>query len=93
MTITIDLPPEVEASATTQAEKDGLLLQDYVASLIRAGIERRAEVERLAALPFRELLAPVRREFKESGMTEDELQLLVEEVREEIWQEKQSLRR
>jgi len=87
------LPPDVEASATNQAAKDGLPLQDYVASLVREGIERRIEVERLATLSFSKLLAPVRREFKESGMTEEELESLVEETHEEIWQEKQSLRK
>ncbi len=30
MTITIDLPPDVEASIKTQAAKDGLPLEDYV---------------------------------------------------------------
>lgn len=90
MTITIELPPDVEESVLTQATKDGLPIGDYVTSLIKEGVRRRAEVDRLAALPFDELLAPVRREFKESGMTESELDALTEEVREEIWQEKRS---
>lgn len=90
MTITIELPPEVEESVLTQAAKDGSPVGDYVTTLIKEGVKRRAEVDRLAALPFDELLAPVRKEFKESGMTELELDTLVEEVREEIWQEKKS---
>ena len=33
-------------------------------------------------------LAPVRRTFEQSGMTDDDLAALVEEVREDIWREK-----
>ncbi len=93
MTITIELPPDVEESAVTQATRAGLPVGDYVTSLIKEGIKRCAEVDRLAALPFDELLAPVRKDFKETDMTESELETLVEEVREEIWQEKQSQRK
>ena len=38
---------------------------------------------------FDELLASIRRGFQESGMTEEELDALFEEAREEVWQEKQ----
>jgi hypothetical protein len=34
-----------------------------------------------------EILAPVRKEFVESGMTEEELEVLIDEAREEVWQE------
>jgi hypothetical protein len=37
-----------------------------------------------------ELLTPVHDEFEKSGMTDEELAALVEEIREEIWQEKQA---
>ena len=43
-----------------------------------------------AAPTLDELLAPLRREFAASGMTEDELDALVEEARQEVWQEKQA---
>ncbi len=48
------------------------------------------EVELLSRKPFREILAPVRAGFKASGMTADELDALVKEEREAIWQEKQN---
>jgi hypothetical protein len=47
------------------------------------------QVELLSRKPFREILAPVRASFKASGMTADELDALVKEEREAIWQEKQ----
>jgi hypothetical protein len=33
------------------------------------------------------ILAPVHRNFEESGMTDEDLAALVEEVREDIWRE------
>lgn len=33
-----------------------------------------------------EILAPIRKQFNESGMTEDELEVLIDEAREEVWQ-------
>jgi len=36
-----------------------------------------------------EILAPIHEEFRQSGMTEDELSALIDEAREEVWQEKQ----
>ena len=47
------------------------------------------EVEILARKPFREILAPVRGGLQASGLTADELDTLVKEEREAIWQEKQ----
>jgi len=46
------------------------------------------QVEILSRKPFREILAPVRASFKASGMTADELDALVKEEREALWQEK-----
>jgi hypothetical protein len=37
---------------------------------------------------FAEILAPVREQFAASGMTEEELDALIEEVREDIWKER-----
>ncbi len=39
----------------------------------------------LAQKPFREILAPVREGFAESGMTDDELDALVEKAREDFY--------
>ena len=38
---------------------------------------------------FDEILAPIRQGFAETGMTEDELDQMFEEAREEVWQERQ----
>jgi hypothetical protein len=78
MTITIDLKPEQEKRLAERAAKAG---QD-IAAYVRRLIDRDIDAASLDAI-----LAPVRREFEESGMTDDDLADLVEEAREDIWLE------
>ena len=73
MTIMIDLPPDVEESAITQAAKDGLPLEDYVKALVQEGTKRRDRIDLLAEKSFDEILAPFRRNVEESGMSDEEL--------------------
>ncbi len=83
MTITIDLPPDIEASVKTQAAKDGLPLEDYVTSLVQEGTQRRDRIDLLAEKSFDEILAPIRRNFKDSGMSDEELDGLFTHARKE----------
>jgi 3'-phosphoadenosine 5'-phosphosulfate sulfotransferase (PAPS reductase)/FAD synthetase len=76
MTITINLPADVEASVKTQAAKDGLPLEDYVTSLVEEATKRRDRIDLLAEKPFDEILAPFRRNVEESGLSDDELDAL-----------------
>ena len=78
MTITIDLSVELQRRLTAKAAQAGHELSAYVHQLI----DRDLEAESLDAI-----LASVRRDFEQSGMTDEELSALVEDVREEIWQE------
>lgn len=64
MTLTLELTPAATARLRQQAEAAGQDLMSYAARLL----------ERAAARPaLDELLAPLRREFAESGMSDDEL--------------------
>ena len=83
MAITIDLPPDVEASIKTQAAKDGLPLEDYVTSLVQEGTQRRDRIELLAEKSFDEILAPFRRNVGDSGMSDEELDDLFTKARKE----------
>jgi hypothetical protein len=47
------------------------------------------EVDILAQRPFSEILAPIRRSFDESGMSEQELDALFENAREAVFRESQ----
>jgi hypothetical protein len=78
MTITIDLSVEQQRRLAAKAAQAGHELSAYVQQLI----DRDLEAESLNAI-----LAPVRRNFEQSSMTDEELTALVEEVREEIWRE------
>ena len=88
MTITIDLPLETEEKVTTQALQDGLKVDDYVKRLIAEAAARRERIEKDSEKSFREILSPIHKGFEESGMSEDELTEFLEEMREEVWQEK-----
>jgi hypothetical protein len=83
MTITIDLPPDVEASVKTQAAKEGLPLEDYVTSLVEEGTKRRDRIDLLAEKPFDEILAPFRRNVEDSGVSDEELDGLFTDARRE----------
>jgi 3'-phosphoadenosine 5'-phosphosulfate sulfotransferase (PAPS reductase)/FAD synthetase len=83
MTITIDLPPDVEESVKTQAAKEGLPLEDYVTSLVQEGTKRRDRIDLLAEKPFDEILSPFRRNVEDSRMSDEELDGLFTGARKE----------
>jgi hypothetical protein len=82
MTITIPLSPEEEKRLLERASLSGRDLEGYVHRLITRHIQ--------ASDSIAAVLAPVRRKFEESGMSDDELDALVEEAREEAWRERRS---
>jgi hypothetical protein len=83
MTITIDLPPDVEASVKTQAAKEGVPLEAYVTSLVQEGTKRRDRIDLLAEKPFDEILAPFRCNVEDSGVSDEELDDLFTGARKE----------
>ena len=78
MSITISLSPEEEKRLRERADRAGQDVADYVRQLIHHELHGVSEA-----------LTPFRREVDESGMTDAELRGFFEDVREEIWQEKQ----
>lgn len=81
MTVTIDLPPELEQVLQQQAARSG---QDVSAFVLQAVKEKIAK-----ARTFEEICAPFARAVEATGMTDAEFDRFFEEVREEVWQEKQ----
>jgi len=81
MTVTIDLPPEVEKTVRQQAAKNG---QDVNAFVLQAVQEKIAK-----ARTFEEICAPFAQAVAATGITDEEFDRFFEEVREEVWQEKQ----
>lgn len=85
MTITITLPAEVEKKLQERAAQSGQDVTEYVHQLIEKDVQKGPSGP---SGTLDEMLAPIRRQFEESGMTEKELDTLIEETREEVWQEK-----
>src|SRR5581483_6296161 len=76
------LPIGTMAALEELARSKGKSAEEYVRTMIEAQL--------LAQRPFSEIVAPIRKEFKESGMTEDEFDALFKEAREEVYQKKLS---
>ena len=83
MTVTLELEPEVELTATKQAKAEGLPLAKYVESVVRETVFKRQRVERLSEKSFDEILKPFRNEVEASGMSDDELDNLFRQARRE----------
>jgi len=84
MTITINLPSEVEESVKSQAAKSGLALEDYVKSLVEEGTKRQNRIDLLAEKSFDEILAPFRQNVEASGMSDEQLDILFSEARKQV---------
>jgi hypothetical protein len=80
MTVVLELKPEIEEALQKKAKANGFEVNIYLEKLIEKDVDRAKTLD--------EVLAPFRREVEESGITDDELDALVEEAREEIYQEK-----
>lgn len=77
----IPLPPQTEAALRERAQAHGEDVAAYAARLLH---------EALAAPSVEDLLAPFRQEVDASGTSDDELDALGEELRDEVWQEQQA---
>ena len=83
MTVTLELEPEVELTATEQAEAEGLPLAKYVESVVRDAIFKRRNVQQLSEKSFDEILKPFRDEVEASGISDDDLDDLFRQARRE----------
>ncbi len=75
--LTIDITPDVKTALEQKAK--GKDIKQYVQNLVQKQALRP---------PLDEALAPVRREFAESGMSEDELDEFMNSVREKVNQDR-----
>jgi len=81
MTLTIDLPPEIENSLRQQASKNG---QDVNSFVVQAVNEKLAKAQ-----TFDEICTPFANAVDATGISDEEFDDFFEEVREEVWQGKQ----
>ncbi|MDX2034144.1 MAG: hypothetical protein SF339_25945 [Blastocatellia bacterium] len=83
--LTITGLPEGTIFALEEAgRKSGKSLEAYLRGLI--------EAELLSQKTFSEILAPIREEFRETRLTEEEFDEIIERERQTRWQEKQESR-
>ena len=81
MSVTVELPEPVERLLAERAAGLGKTPAVYLAEV--------AERELSRPLTLAEIMAPVRDEFEASGMTEAELDALIDHARQEVWDERQ----
>ena len=75
-TLRVPVPDEIMDTLRERASKAGCEAEQFASDLL---------VQSLRKPSLDELLAPFRREIEESGLTEDDLDALVEQAREEAW--------
>ena len=84
MTLTIQVPKNIGVVLEEKARNQGKDVAAYVENLIEKDIDCRKTLD--------EILAPVRKDFAESGMTEDDLDELIKSERQAMWEEKNGRR-
>jgi len=85
MSVTVDLKPETEEKLRKKADAIGASLGIYVESVLQKHVD--------SGLTLDERLAPARKQFEESGMTEDELDEFLYGIRDEVRRERQARRK
>jgi len=80
MDITISISPEVQDKLQQRANENGQDVEAYIEALIKKDVT--------APMSLRDLYAPVRRQIEESGISEEELDTLIEKAREESYRER-----
>ena len=79
LTLTINVSPAIGARLAEKAKSKGQDVVEFVEVLV---------AEQVSRPTLDEILAPLRADFAASGMTEDELDALIESERQAMWQEK-----
>ncbi len=90
MTLTITLPPETEEKLRERAAQSGQTVEGFVCLLIERevlganGSQAPEATAPQAARTFDEIFAPLRKEVEESGITDEELDSLLEQGRKSL---------
>lgn len=96
MSLTITLPPETEKKLREYAEQAGQTAEGFVRQLVEREVLHANGSPALEApavskrRTFDEIFAPLRQEVAASGITDEELDSLLEQAREEVWQARQA---
>jgi hypothetical protein len=77
MSVTIDLPPDLEKSVRQQAAQSGQEVSAFVLQAVREKLAR--------ARPFGEVCAPFAEAVAATGISDEEFDRFFEEARDEVW--------
>jgi hypothetical protein len=80
MTLTIHVRENTKAVLEEKAKTSGKAFVEYVEELLEKEADKPKTID--------EILAPFRREVETSGITDEEFDDFIEEIRDEIYQEK-----
>jgi hypothetical protein len=80
MSLVVELEPGVEEALRKKANGKGSSVTVYVQNLIKKDIEP----------SYEEVMEPVWKAFEESGMSEDDLDEFMNEIRNEVWNERKN---
>jgi hypothetical protein len=84
LTVTLSLTPEEEQRLFARATQKGQDVASYLRTLVAADLNR--------SLSLSEILAPIHEDFRRSGMTEQELDTLLEGELAEVRKERKAVR-
>lgn len=76
MSVVLELEPDVEAALVKKANAEGLKLSTYVEDIVKKEIV------------LDEILAPVRKQYADNGMTEEDLDDFFNEIRQKAFDER-----
>jgi metal-responsive CopG/Arc/MetJ family transcriptional regulator len=79
--VLVPLPSDLARTIDKLAERRGQDRGQFIVSFLQEQLCR-------SPLSFEELIAPIAADFRHSGMTEEDLDALVEEERQAMWEEK-----
>ena len=82
MTVVLDLEPELEEALKREAASKGSAVTSYLKTLIQMHVN--------LGPTYEEVMAPVWQNFADSGMTDEELNNLIDRERPALWDGKQA---
>ena len=80
LSVLVPLPSDLARTIDTLAERRGLDRAQFIVSFLRERLDG-------PGVSFEEIVAPLAADFRRSGMTEEDLDILVEQERQAMWDE------
>jgi hypothetical protein len=78
LSVLVMLPPDLARTIDTLAERRGQDRAQFIVSFLQERLDG-------SGTSFDELIAPIAESFRHSGMTEEDLDALIEQERQAIW--------